>query len=152
ALEKLKKLSEYDLHSIEQPIMVGNVEIMKSLCEQSPLAIALDETLIGVYGGDKSALLKAIRPQFIILKPTLLGGFEQTGEWIKLAEEMNIGWWITSALESNVGLNAIAQYTAQSQYKSFQGLGTGQLFHNNIPSPLFIEKGNLFYDQNLQWD
>lgn len=152
ALNKLNRLSEYDLHSIEQPIAVGNAEFMKKLCEQSPLAIALDEELIGVYGEDKRALLTEIRPQYIILKPTLLGGFGPTDEWVELAEEMGIGWWITSALESNVGLNAIAQYTAQSHYKSFQGLGTGQLFHNNIPSPLIIEKGNLFYSQNMRWD
>lgn len=152
ALNKLNRLSEYDLHSIEQPIAVGNAELMKKLCEHSPLGIALDEELIGVHGEDKRALLTEIRPQYIILKPTLLGGFGPTDEWIRLAEEIGIGWWITSALESNVGLNAIAQYTAQSQYRSYQGLGTGQLFHNNIPSPLIIDKGNLFYSQSLKWD
>lgn len=152
ALNKLKRLSEYDLHSIEQPIAVGNTEFMKGLCKQSPLSIALDEELIGVYSEGKRALLSEIHPQYIILKPTLLGGFGPTDEWIKLAEEMGIGWWVTSALESNVGLNAIAQYTAQLPYKSFQGLGTGQLFHNNIPSPLIIEEGNLFYSQSSKWD
>lgn len=152
ALDKLKKLSEYQLHSIEQPISAGNYESMKSLCEESPLPIALDEELIGLYGDDKHSMLKEIRPQYVILKPTLLGGFKATDEWIKLAEAMHIGWWLTSALESNVGLSAIAQYTAELPYKSFQGLGTGQLFHNNITSPLAIEDGNLFYKLNLDWD
>lgn len=152
ALEKLKILSDFNLHSIEQPIAANNHKWMKVLCEQSPLAIALDEELIGVFDGKKQLLLEEINPQYIILKPSLLGGFKATDEWISYAKSMNIGWWITSALESNIGLNAIAQYTAQLPYESFQGLGTGQLFHNNIPSPLTIEEGELYYSPNLNWD
>ena len=112
ALEKLKVLSDFDLHSIEQPVKQGQVEEMARLCEQSPLAIALDEELIGVFDRkEKLALLQIINPHFIILKPSLIGGFSGSKEWIQIAENQKIGWWITSALESNVGLNAIAQYT-----------------------------------------
>ena len=113
ALEKLEKLSEYELHSIEQPIAAGQFKFLKKLCAQTPIPIALDEDLIGVLNSsDKEAMLDEIQPQYIILKPSLLGGFAAAEEWIKLAKARNIGWWITSALESNVGLNAIAQWTA----------------------------------------
>lgn len=153
AREKLEQLSKYKLHSIEQPIQAGNTKVMRQLCEESPLSIALDEELIGVFGLErKEAMLRAIKPQYIILKPTLLGGFEATDEWIQLANKMGIGWWITSALESNVGLGAIAQYTAQLPFKSYQGLGTGSLFHNNIPSPLTIIGGELHYKKHVPWD
>lgn len=153
ALEKLKALSQYALHSIEQPIRAGNIQAMHQLCEASPLPIALDEELIGVFGLDKKeALLKAIKPHYIILKPTLLGGFRAADKWIQVADKMDIGWWVTSALESNVGLSAIAQYTAQLSYNGYQGLGTGSLFHNNIPSPLAIAKGQLYYKSNIPWD
>lgn len=153
ALEKLKKLAGYQLHSIEQPILVGNIVGMAQLCAQSPLSIALDEELIGVFGlKNKKTLLEKTKPRYIILKPTLLGGFQETDEWIQLAENMQIGWWLTSALESNIGLNAIAQYTAQLPYDSYQGLGTGSLYHNNIASPLRIAKGQLYYDRNISWD
>lgn len=152
ALEKLKKLSDFELHSIEQPIGVGNREQMAYLCEKSPLPIALDEELIGVFGDEKHKLLSEIKPQFIILKPSLLGGFAATDEWVRSAEDLGIGWWMTSALESNIGLNAIAQYTYQLQYISYQGLGTGQLYHNNIPSPLLIEGGYLYHNPNIKWD
>ncbi len=148
ALEKLKILSEYDLHSIEQPIKQGQWEEMTSLCAQTPLPIALDEELIGVIKFDeKITLLQTIKPQYIILKPSLTGGFEASEEWIKIAEQNDIGWWITSALESNIGLNAIAQWAYALGNKMPQGLGTGELFKNNFDSPLYIKTGqlNFFY-------
>lgn len=152
ALEKLKQLSEFDLHSIEQPIKQGQIDDMASLCELTPLPIALDEELIGVFGvTKKTELLQTIRPQYIILKPTLIGGFNGSDEWINSAEKEKIGWWITSALESNIGLNAIAQYTYDTQSKMPQGLGTGSLFTNNFDSPLYVEEGRLHYDRRKNW-
>ncbi|MCR9017491.1 o-succinylbenzoate synthase [Aquiflexum gelatinilyticum] len=146
ALEKLKTLHEFDLHSIEQPIKQGQLPEMESLCRLSPLPIALDEELIGIHNlEEKRRLLETIRPQYIILKPTLLGGIGSSREWIGLAESMDIGWWMTSALESNIGLNAIAQFTSIYNIILPQGLGTGQLYHNNIDSPLRIEKGEIKY-------
>ena len=125
ALEKLRVLSSLDIHSIEQPIKQGQIQEMARLCEQTPLPIALDEELIGVYKlKDKKELLNVIRPQFIILKPSLIGGFKGSKEWIEIAQKYTIGWWITSALESNVGLNAIAQWTYTLQNNMPQGLGT----------------------------
>jgi O-succinylbenzoate synthase len=151
ALDKLKILAQFELHSIEQPIAAGQHEQMRVLCEQSPLSIALDEELIGVSSMQKEALLDKIRPQYIILKPSLLGGFAASLEWIQLAEARQIGWWVTSALESNIGLNAIAQWTATLTTDKPQGLGTGGLYTNNIPSPLVVENGYLRYDSRQQW-
>lgn len=146
APEKLSRLAKYSLHSIEQPIKQGQWEEMARLCELSPLPIALDEELIGINViTEKEKLLKIIHPQFIILKPSLLGGFKASEEWIDLAEKNNTGWWVTSALESNIGLNAIAQWTYTLKNKMPQGLGTGQLFENNFDSPLFIESGRLWF-------
>ena len=151
--DRLQKLAEFDLHSIEQPIRPRQQELMAELCETTPVPIALDEELIGSFDyAAKRRLLKSIKPQYIILKPTLLGGFEATREWIETAQRLEIGWWITSALESNVGLNAIAQFTAEFDNTLPQGLGTGQLYHNNIDSPLQIEKGQLLYNTALHWD
>jgi len=139
ALNKLERLNDLDLHSIEQPIQQGQWDAMAKLCEQSPLAIALDEELIGIHDlYKKKRLLSDIRPQYVILKPALVGGFQSCDEWISLAESQGISWWITSALESNVGLEAIAQYTASKNTDRYQGLGTGQLFTNNIASKLEI--------------
>lgn len=153
ALEKLDKLSQLKLHSIEQPIKQGQLNEMRSLCEKTPLAIALDEELIGInHHADKKSLLEYIQPQYIILKPALTGGFQSSHEWLELAEELNIDWWITSALESNIGLNAIAQWTYSLKTNQYQGLGTGQLFTNNIPSPLEIEGERLFYRNHLNWE
>lgn len=136
----LQELSDLKIHSIEQPIKAGNVEQMEILCKDTPTSIALDEELIEVVEMDKKReLLASIQPQYIILKPSLVGGFKGTDEWIRLAEERNIGWWITSALESNIGLNAIAQYTYNKNTKMPQGLGTGALFTNNFPSPLYLD-------------
>lgn len=152
ALEKLKQLSKYDLHSIEQPIRQGQIDEMAKLCAQTPLPIALDEELIGVFSKeDKKELLQKIQPQYIILKPTLVGGFKGSEEWISIAEKQHIKWWITSALESNVGLNAIAQWTYILENKMPQGLGTGGLFTNNFDSPLQVKNGTLQYNTNLNW-
>ncbi len=148
ALEKLKILSEYGLHSIEQPIKQGQWEEMTKLCAHTPLPIALDEELIGVNKlYKKRTLLQTIKPQYIILKPSLTGGFKASEEWIKIAEQNDIGWWITSALESNIGLNAIAQWTYTLGNKMPQGLGTGELYKNNFDTPLYIknEQLNFFY-------
>lgn len=153
ALAKLQRLAQFGIHSIEQPIRAGQPDLLADLCRQSPVPIALDEELIGhMEYVDKFRLLKKIQPQYIILKPTLLGGLRHCDEWIELANRLNIGWWITSALESNVGLNAIAQYTAQFKNLLPQGLGTGQLYHNNIDSPLYITQGYLRYDPAQVWD
>ena len=152
ALEKLKRLSDLQLHSIEQPIGSGQIEAMAELCAHSPLPIALDEELIGIHDVTKrNYLLQTINPQFIILKPTLLGGFSGSQSWIDLAESHSIGWWITSALESNFGLNAIAQWTYQLDVHRPQGLGTGALFTNNLVSPLKIINGRLSYDPSKKW-
>jgi o-succinylbenzoate synthase len=153
ALEKLKRLAEYKLHSIEQPIKQGQVLEMAHLCEKTPLPIALDEELIGITDEDiLEALLRTINPQYIILKPSLLGGLDLSSLFIETAEEYGIGWWVTSALEGNIGLNAIAQWTFTLDNPMYQGLGTGQLFTNNIPSPLAIEDAALFYDPKNEWD
>lgn len=153
ALEKIKRLSDYNIHSIEQPIKQGQWNEMTILCEKTPLPIALDEELIGIFSfANKKELLKQINPQYIILKPTLVGGFSSSEEWISLAEKQNIGWWITSALESNVGLNAIAQWTYNLNSKLPQGLGTGSLFSNNFDSPLIVKNGTLQYEKNTPWN
>lgn len=152
ALEKLKILSQFDLHSIEQPIKQGQWQEMARLCEQTPLPIALDEELIGVFDvTKKQELLQTINPQFIILKPSLVGGFKGSKEWIDIAEENAMGWWITSALESNIGLNAIAQWTYTLNNEMPQGLGTGSLFTNNFESPLEVENGYLKYNKTKNW-
>lgn len=146
ALDKLKRLSELELHSIEQPIRAGQWEEMARLAAETPLPIALDEELIGVnVPEDKQRLLDTIRPQYIILKPSLHGGIAGGSEWIDEAGKRNIGWWITSALESNIGLNAIAQWCATYDNPLPQGLGTGALFTDNIEMPLGIRKDCLWY-------
>ena len=153
ALDKLNQLAKFELHSIEQPIQKNNVETMAALCKSTPFPIALDEELIGVFGhSKKEALLQKIRPQYIILKPSLVGGFKGTLEWIAIANSLNIGWWITSALESNIGLNAIAQFTFTLQNPMPQGLGTGGLYTNNFPCPLEINSGNIQYNLSKNWD
>ncbi|QIY82511.1 o-succinylbenzoate synthase [Chryseobacterium sp. NEB161] len=142
----LQELAELDIHSIEQPIQAGNWETMAELCRTTPTPIALDEELIGVLNYEsKKTLIKEIKPQYIILKPALVGGFSGADEWIDLAEKQNIGWWITSALESNIGLNAIAQYTYTKNSPMPQGLGTGGLFTNNFETSLYLEGENLWF-------
>lgn len=152
ALYKLELLSQYNIHSIEQPIHAGQWSFMSELCRESPLPIALDEELIGVNDPDqKRQMLNIIRPRYIILKPSLHGGMMGTHEWINIARDMGIGSWITSALESNVGLNAIAQFCSSVYGDSItmpQGLGTGQLFTDNIPLPLEIRSDKLWILKN----
>ena len=147
-MSQLEALAKYDIHSIEQPIKQHQWPKMAQLCRETPLPIALDEELIGVnVRSMKQALLDTIRPQYIILKPSLHGGIYGCNEWIELANQRGIGSWITSALESNIGLNAIAHYAAKvygSNVKMPQGLGTGQLFTDNIPMPLEIRGDKLF--------
>lgn len=153
ALVKLSRLADLELHSIEQPIAVGQLDEMASLCEQTPLPIALDEELIGVFDvAEKLALIQSVQPQYIILKPSFIGGFQGASEWIKIANEHNIDWWITSALESNIGLNAISQWTYTLHNTLPQGLGTGSLFSNNIQSPLHVHHGKLMYNPEIKWD
>lgn len=152
AMEKLKRLSEYEIHSIEQPIRQGQLANMAELCESSPVPIALDEELIGLTEASKrEELLKQVNPQYLIFKPSLIGGMKVCSHWIDLCRRHNIGWWITSALESNIGLNAIAQYTYTLKNPMPQGLGTGGLFTNNIDSPLKVEHGALYYDPRMIW-
>ncbi|MBS1488452.1 MAG: o-succinylbenzoate synthase [Bacteroidetes bacterium] len=152
ALDKINSLKRFDIHSIEQPIKPGLPE-MEEICAQSPIPIALDEEMIGIHSLDqKENLLKRLKPQFIILKPTLHGGFVGCDEWIRLADNQQIGWWITSALESNIGLNAIAQFTSRYSSALHHGLGTGQIYENNFPSPLLAEKGLLHFQPEEKWD
>lgn len=147
ALRYLERLATLQLHSIEQPIRAGQWEAMAELCDQTPLPIALDEELIGVFTREeKQRLLREIQPQYIILKPSLIGGYRGSEEWITLAETLGIGWWVTSALESNIGLNAIAQWTYTLHSSMPQGLGTGMLYTNNIPFPLYVENGHLGFN------
>jgi O-succinylbenzoate synthase len=152
-LKKLEQLAKYDIHSIEQPIAANQIEAMTSLCAVSPIPIALDEELISVFSiSKKEALLKKIQPQYIILKPSLVGGFKGTQEWISLANKYKIKWWITSALESNIGLNAIAQFTFLQNNTLPQGLGTGGLYTNNFNCPLEVVNGELWYKEGVEWE
>lgn len=143
SIEKLKELSRFEIHSIEQPIKQGQWEAMHEVCSKSPVPVALDEELIGVMD-TKEALLKTINPQYLILKPTLLGGFTHCEEWIGLANKYNKSWWATSALESNIGLNAIAQWVSSLKTTMVQGLGTGALFTKNYDLGLSIKNGYLY--------
>jgi o-succinylbenzoate synthase len=153
ALDKITQLSGFKLHSIEQPIQKNNTDSMSELCKISPIPIALDEELIGVFSlEEKEALLQKIKPQYIILKPSFIGGFRGTKEWISLAEKYKIGWWITSALESNIGLNAISQWTFLQHNLMPQGLGTGALYTNNFDCPLVVSNGQLWYDSERDWE
>lgn len=152
ALEILDRLAPFEIHSIEQPLKAGQWEEMAELCQSTPVPIALDEECIGaITKEDKEEILDTIAPAFVILKPSLLGGFQQSEEWIELAEQRDISWWITSALESNLGLNAIAQWTFTKQNPIHQGLGTGQLFTNNFDSPLYLDTENLMFDPAKKW-
>ena len=152
-MPSLKKLADLQIHSIEQPLPSGQHEKTLFLCKNSPIPIALDEDIIcWTDRFRKYKLLDSVKPKYIVLKPGLIGGFAETTEWINLANERSIGWWITSALESNIGLNAIAQYTSQFQPTFPQGLGTGKVFKNNFASPLYIDKIFLFHNTYNIWD
>lgn len=152
-LSRLKSLKDFNIHSIEQPIMPMQPEAMELICNRSEIPIALDEELIGIHSSrDRVDLLQELKPQYLVLKPTLHGGFSSVKEWIDLAEIHGIGWWITSYLESNLGLNAIAQFASlYPQNNEYHGLGTGGLFHNNITSPIVIESGFFKYAKSSVW-
>ena len=151
ALARLERLSQYNIHSIEQPIKQGQSE-MEDLCRNSPIPIALDEELIGCDTHDRRVeLLTTLRPEFIILKPTLHGGFSGCKDWIHVAESKGIGWWITSALESNIGLNAICQFTANYPIKIPHGLATRAIYENNISSPLTVRSGEIYHEPSKGW-
>lgn len=152
AMNRLQTLSRFAIHSIEQPIKAGQPEKMAELCRRTPIAIALDEELIGTRSeGEMDSILDTVRPQYIILKPALCGGLSGARSWIRHAESRSIGWWATSALESNIGLAAIARMVSDLGVTMPQGLGTGQLYHNNIPSPLHLEGDRMFYDPEKEW-
>ncbi|MDX9881238.1 MAG: o-succinylbenzoate synthase [Prolixibacteraceae bacterium] len=153
ALEKLKRLSDLEIHSIEQPIAARQWDEMARLCEQSPVPVALDEELIGITVEiQKKEMLEQLKPAFLVLKPSLHGGISGCSEWMELAENAGVKWWITSYLESNVGLNAIAQWTATKPIEMEQGLGTGKLFSNNFGSPLDIVNGQLWHSPDKNWE
>lgn len=153
AIARLARLAELDVHSIEQPIRQGHWDLMAFLCQVSPLDIALDEELIGVADlKSKIEMLDIIRPKYIILKPSLCGGFSGAMEWIKLADERNIGWWVTSSLESNIGLNALSQWVATLNTSMPQGLGTGGLFTNNFESPIYLDGEQLKFNAEQPFD
>ena len=145
----LHTLAELEVHSIEQPIATRQWKDLQRLCELTPIKIALDEELIGL---NHFEILEEVRPQCIILKPSLHGGLCKCLHWLKRAEKSSIQWWITSALESNIGLNAIAQFTAEHSIGQLHGLGTGQLFTQNIPSPLTLESQYMHYQTSKSWD
>lgn len=153
AIPRLKRLADLGVHSIEQPIKAGNPMLMRFLCDVSPLPIALDEELIGKFTREeKEETLDSIHPAYIVLKPSLIGGYSGAQEWIDLAKERNIGWWVTSALESNIGLNALAQWVATLHTDMAQGLGTGGVFSNNFTSPLYLDRDSLRYDPSKSYD
>jgi len=153
ARKKMEQLSKYTIHSIEQPLPPGRQEELARLCYESAIPVALDEELIGTtVPEEQDRLLSLVRPAYVILKPGLLGGFSNTARWIALAEKYRAGWWITSALESSVGLNAIAQWTYQLGVSRHQGLGTGALYTNNVASPLEMSGEKLWYRPEKGWD
>lgn len=162
-MRQLDELKKYEVHSIEQPLPAGDWERMKEICRESPVPVALDEELIGVEPGNFDSLVSEIKPAYIVLKPALCGGFYATKAWIELADKYGIGWWITSSLESSMGLDALAQFVgALNVGNKVQGLGTGNLYHNNLPSPLrlegerlrFIGPSDVFRSelQQLEWE
>lgn len=153
ALSKLECLSRYEIHSIEQPIKPRQWKEMAEICRNSPIPIALDEELIGINrSADMEKMIDAIRPAYIILKPSLCGGFSGSNRWINVANACSVGWWATSALESNVGLNAIAQWVSTKDISMPQGLGTGLLYTNNVTSPIVQTDQNLRYDLSRKWE
>ncbi len=153
ALKKIFDYSKYQIHSIEQPITAGYPNMMHAVVSKSYIPIALDEELIGVHEiNAKHYLLDKIKPSYIVLKPSLLGGIKATIEWVELAKTKKIGYWITSALESNIGLNTIAQLASHLDPHKVHGLGTGNLYNNNIQSPLKVKNGTIFYDIAEKWD
>lgn len=152
-MQRLDELAPFRIHSIEQPIRQKQLELMSEVIKYSPIPVALDEELIGVNDlSEKRRLMETLQPHFIILKPSLHGGFSGCDAWIKLASEMNTRWWATSALESSIGLNAIARWVLSHHVEVHQGLGTGMLFQNNIDSPWQVRAGQLSFNPNLTWN
>ena len=152
ALQRLEALAQFGIHSIEQPVRAGQPEVMRRVCAESPIPIALDEELIGCSSGEyKRQLLDYVKPSYIILKPALCGGLSGAAEWGHAATEAGIGYWYTSALESNIGLDAIAREVLKNWLTMPQGLGTGELYDNNIPSPVMRNGAVLTYDRNKKW-
>lgn len=152
ALSRLEHLYHYGIHSLEQPIQAGQPDEMAAICRNSPIDIALDEELIGYRSDeDMEALITHIAPAYIILKPALCGGFEKSDKCISIADAHGIGWWATSALESNIGLYAIARWLSGKSPSMPQGLGTGELYHNNISSPLCRIGDRIYYDPVKEW-
>ncbi len=152
-LVRLQRLAEFEIAALEQPLKPGQWEAMAALCADSPIPLALDEELIDISTStEKYTLLQTIRPHYLVLKPSLIGGFQSAEEWITLAEHAGVGWWVNSMLESNVGLNALCQWVSTLKPTLTQAMGTGQLFENNIPSPLQLKGTTLIYDQALAWD
>lgn len=153
AFDRLEGLKGLEVHSIEQPIPPGRPAEMAELCRDGAIPVALDEELIGVNDPQaKRELIEKVQPSHLVLKPSLVGGFKGGSEWLDLAHEFGIGWWMTSALESNIGLNAIAQWCYKFKNPLHQGLGTGELFVENVGAPLLVENGHLWYDPNEEWD
>jgi o-succinylbenzoate synthase len=153
AYKVMEYLQEIGVHSIEQPLPVQSISDLATLCADAPIPVALDESLIGCLTiAQKEHLLDTVNPQYIILKPSFIGGFKGSDQWIQLANSRGIGWWVTSALESNIGLNAIAQWVFLKNTILPQGLGTGSLYTNNIPAPLKVQKGTLAYDSKALWN
>ena len=151
AMLKLEEFAKYDIESIEQPIKAGNYDAMARICEESPIPIALDEELIGLFTSEsRRNMLEKIKPQYIVLKPSLIGGFSSAEQWMSLAREFDCGYWITSSLESNIGLNALAQWVATLNLNSPQGLGTGALFTNNFETPVYTDGQLLKYDASMK--
>jgi o-succinylbenzoate synthase len=151
--DRINDFSPFKIHSMEQPIKRGQTSEMTEVCRKSAIPVALDEELIGIDDPNpKKQLLEILKPSYIVLKPSLIGGFRKTHEWIDLAEKNGTGWWVTSALESNIGLNAIAQWTYTLQPKVVQGLGTGNLFTNNLTSPLEVSNQQLRTNKFCGWD
>ena len=151
-LHQLEILSHFNIHSIEQPILPNQPEVLKIICQKSQISIALDEELISINNEHKRLkFLQEIKPHYLVLKPTLHGGFASIQNWINLAEKEGVKWWITSYLESNIGLNAIAQFVSLYKNSEHHGLGTGSLYYNNIASPIVINKGYLQYGPSFTW-
>jgi o-succinylbenzoate synthase len=153
AMEILKRLADLEVHSVEQPIRAGQWEEMAWLCRQAPVPVALDEELLWHHSArEKRSLLSALHPGYLVLKPGLLGGFQQAKEYMDIARELNIDWWINSAMESNIGLNAITQWTYTLGSQMVQGLGTGTLYRENVICPLTTEGDKIFYDAQQAWN
>ena len=153
ALQKMEQFASFGIHSLEQPIAPGQWAEMARICSEAPFPLALDEELIGCDPEQEGVrLMEAIKPHYLILKPGLLGGFAACSRWINLAGSIGAGWWVTSALESAIGLNAISQWTFRRNSPLTQGLGTGAIYRNNFPSPLSMEGSQLWYREETGWD